>query len=183
MKWTGKLLLSVKLFLYTWLVLTPISVYWWWFWHHFTDVDWYPCTSDDWYLCTVITLEYVFWRWLWHLGTDYGSDIIWYLSTGDDSDISVLVMTITFGYFLSLWHLCTCICVEMMPLISLYWWRLSDMCRGVDSDISELVITLISVYWWKTWSFWSVNDSDTRLLVMKKKICTHIRADGQITTM
>ena len=208
--------------------MTLTSVYWWYPWNLCTGEDsdicvldgcwlWYLTTGDDsdncvkvmtlisvywswiWHLCKVLTLISVFWRWLW-LQCIVDNPGICVLVLIMISDICLLVMTLTSGYWWSFWEPCTGndsdICMLVMtltywywcllssvycwwlwylstniPLISVYWWWLGHLYTADDSDICPLVMILITVYWRWLWHLCTSHE--------EKKIHTDSRTDDK----
>ena len=142
--------------------------------------------------------------WNWRSGSrEKNPDRLWYLCTGDDSDVYVLVMKKkklhTLGQTTNNQHvpikwldwafsvggqkcfmekfvvvLCTDlilisdICLLVMTLTFGYWWSFWHLCTGIDSDFSVLGMTLTYVYW-------------CSVLVMKKRMSRR-QSDRRETT-
>ena len=96
---------------------------------------------------------------------------MWNLCTADESDICVLVMTLTSVYWWWIWHLCTCdesdICVLVMNLTSVYWWWSYYLCTGDGPDICVLMMNWKSVYWRWFWHLCTGGECDICVLVME----------------
>ena len=158
MNWTGKLIPYVKLFVYPWLVLTLISVYWWWLRHLCTKVESNICVLFMTSICENAKMPDEVDRRVYSLGK-----IICVSLSGVDSDICLLMMTLTALYWCCLWYMRTCndqhLCKcknarwnglancfsNLNNLCTLDWCWLWYLCTGEDSDIFVLMLTLISV--------------------------------------
>ena len=98
----------------------------------------------------------------------------WEPCTGNDSDICMLVMTLTYWYWcwlLSVYWSWLWYVSTNIPLISVYWWWLGHLYTADDSDICPLVMTLITVYRWWLWHLCTSHE--------EKKIHTDSRTDDK----